>query len=496
MERALAEPGQALDPESRGRFERGLGGDLGGVTVHEGPAAAAAAAGLGATAFTLGRKVVLGARTAAHGTRDRSHTLAHELTHVIQGGGAPARGPRSVEPAFSPVETEAQQLADRVASSPSSGLPAHPVKRVIAEGGHAIARQPAPTSQLGDENGVELGGTWDEYGQYWYFEEETGHTWVWLEPQKQWQMLATATDAVKITGVAPPAPKPPATPPAPTPVNPYQAWAAGIGTRYFARTGPFGIGALPVAHGAAFAFDKGSTVLGTLVHPAYLLAGPPARHARDQMNEILDTWTEEAKQRERELEDDQAEARGDLYRLPVSVIATDKPPPTVAMGTTKNVGPRSRIPARVEAFADSLKTTYRKAIVEAKRQNPKASASEVGRVAEKATLEQAEALAEANGLNPGHIWIGDFPVGVTGPAGGASTAEIGSQRYGFIIELKKSPRADRRPQTQAHETAVEESVNFDEGVRYYKLYGENYEGEGVKTVETGEQAEPVVEGVP
>ena len=383
-------------------------------------------------------------------------------------------------------------------------MPARPVRRAIAGAGHAIVRQPAPGGaagaaaggRLGDENGVDLGGTWDEYGNYWYFEEESGYTWVWLEPQKQWQLVSTASDAVRLTGVAPPPPKPPAKPKVPAPVNPYQAWAAGIGTRYFARTGPFGIGALPVAHGAAFAFDKGSTVLGTLVHPAYLLAGPPAHHVREQMNEILDTWTDEAEEHERDWQDLQAEGRGDLYRLPVSVMTDDKdsvPPPPVAVGTSKQVGPRSRIPARVEAFANDIKTTYRKAVVDAKRQNPRASPSKIGRIAEKTTLDAAESLARANGLNPEYIWIGDFPVGVTGPRGGVITAEMGSQKYKFIIELKKTTKSDRPSQTKAHEAAVEEGVNFEDGVLYLKIRGENFKGEGVERMETPEpEVEPAV----
>lgn len=74
----LGAPGVPMRGGLRAEMESRLGADFSDVRLHSGPAAAASAAALGAKAYTSGEHVVLGA-----GGSDR-HTLAHELTHVIQ----------------------------------------------------------------------------------------------------------------------------------------------------------------------------------------------------------------------------------------------------------------------------------------------------------------------------------------------------------------------------------------------------------------------------
>lgn len=76
--------GDPLAPGVRAFFEPRLGTDLGGVRVHSGPAASAAAQSIQARAFTLGSDVVFGAGEYAPGTRAGTRLLAHELTHVAQ----------------------------------------------------------------------------------------------------------------------------------------------------------------------------------------------------------------------------------------------------------------------------------------------------------------------------------------------------------------------------------------------------------------------------
>jgi len=90
VETALAEPGAALGPARRARFEHAFGHDLSAVRVHSGGGAARSAAALSAQAYTFGDHIVLG--RGAHGDR----LIGHELAHVIQqraGGGAPAGTP-------------------------------------------------------------------------------------------------------------------------------------------------------------------------------------------------------------------------------------------------------------------------------------------------------------------------------------------------------------------------------------------------------------------
>ncbi|MGV8965789.1 MAG: eCIS core domain-containing protein [Cellulomonas sp.] len=99
-EEALSGPGRPLAPAFRSSMERRFGHDLADVRVHDSPRARAAAIGLGAGAFTLGRDVALGGDP----TSDRSSLLAHELTHVVQQSDpqlAPGSGPTAEREASS-----------------------------------------------------------------------------------------------------------------------------------------------------------------------------------------------------------------------------------------------------------------------------------------------------------------------------------------------------------------------------------------------------------
>lgn len=78
--------GQPLAVPVRQEMEGRLGADFSDVRVHTGAAARASAAALGARAYTLGSHVVLGEESAD------KHTLAHELTHVIQQRRGPVAG--------------------------------------------------------------------------------------------------------------------------------------------------------------------------------------------------------------------------------------------------------------------------------------------------------------------------------------------------------------------------------------------------------------------
>ncbi|MBW4718650.1 eCIS core domain-containing protein [Saccharothrix obliqua] len=82
----LRSAGRPLATPVRQEMEARLGADFGSVRVHDDHAAREAAAGLGARAFTSGDHVVIG-----DGGGDR-HTLAHELTHVIQQREGPVSG--------------------------------------------------------------------------------------------------------------------------------------------------------------------------------------------------------------------------------------------------------------------------------------------------------------------------------------------------------------------------------------------------------------------
>ncbi|WP_148668720.1 DUF4157 domain-containing protein, partial [Streptomyces sp. WAC05950] len=82
----LRAPGRPMDNATRTDMEARLGADFSDVRIHDNSAAKASAAEVGARAYTSGSHVVIGA-----GGNDK-HTLAHELTHVIQQRQGPVAG--------------------------------------------------------------------------------------------------------------------------------------------------------------------------------------------------------------------------------------------------------------------------------------------------------------------------------------------------------------------------------------------------------------------
>lgn len=78
--------GQPLEESVRGEMESRFGTGFGDVRLHTGAAAQRSAAEIGARAYTAGNHVVIG-----RGGADK-HTLAHELTHVVQQRSGPVSG--------------------------------------------------------------------------------------------------------------------------------------------------------------------------------------------------------------------------------------------------------------------------------------------------------------------------------------------------------------------------------------------------------------------
>ncbi|MFI6051863.1 DUF4157 domain-containing protein [Streptomyces violascens] len=82
----LRTSGRPMDAATRTDMESRLGADFSDVRIHNDAAAKASAAEVGARAYTSGSHVVIG-----DGGADK-HTLAHELTHVIQQRQGPVAG--------------------------------------------------------------------------------------------------------------------------------------------------------------------------------------------------------------------------------------------------------------------------------------------------------------------------------------------------------------------------------------------------------------------
>ncbi|MEU6931624.1 DUF4157 domain-containing protein [Streptomyces sp. NPDC046374] len=125
----LRAPGRPLDEATRTDMEARLGADFSDVRLHTDSAAKASAAEVGARAYTSGNHVVIG-----DGGTDR-HTLAHELTHVIQQRQGPVAGTdngaglKVSDPSDRferEAEANARQALGRPAPAPAMGAPDAP----------------------------------------------------------------------------------------------------------------------------------------------------------------------------------------------------------------------------------------------------------------------------------------------------------------------------------------------------------------------------------
>ena len=85
----LMSPGQPLDSATRAFFEPRFGYDFSNVRVHADSKAAESAQALEAMAYTVGNDVVLATEGGYATAMTGKKLLAHELTHVVQQGGAP-----------------------------------------------------------------------------------------------------------------------------------------------------------------------------------------------------------------------------------------------------------------------------------------------------------------------------------------------------------------------------------------------------------------------
>ena len=125
-----AQPGRPLEPAVAAAAGARLGFDFGSVRVHDDGRAAAAAAAIGADAYTVGSSIVLGAGSSrrAGGLQE---LLEHELVHVAQQARAEAPAGPAVEADDGPAEREARELK-----------PGAPARRPTRLGRRALQRQP------------------------------------------------------------------------------------------------------------------------------------------------------------------------------------------------------------------------------------------------------------------------------------------------------------------------------------------------------------------
>jgi hypothetical protein len=123
----LGQPGAPLDADVRAFMEPRLGQSLAATRIHTDGRAQRSAAAVAAHAYTVGRDVVFGAPGFDASDPRSLATLAHELAHTVQAGGAGwAGGPLELD---SP-HTESERAAGAVGRSVAAELRGAPAARV------------------------------------------------------------------------------------------------------------------------------------------------------------------------------------------------------------------------------------------------------------------------------------------------------------------------------------------------------------------------------
>lgn len=122
--------GSPIESSTRTYLESRMGQDFTDVRIHTGSTADASAKSINAQAYTVGNDVVFSSGKYAPETAGGMHTLAHELTHVVQQRSGPvagtpvAGGIRLSDPSDS-FEQAASRNADAVmAPEPVAAAPA------------------------------------------------------------------------------------------------------------------------------------------------------------------------------------------------------------------------------------------------------------------------------------------------------------------------------------------------------------------------------------
>ncbi|HLK88369.1 MAG TPA: DUF4157 domain-containing protein, partial [Polyangia bacterium] len=145
-------PGRALDGATKTRMEGALGGDFGGVRVHDDSVGAGLSRDLNAHAFTLGQHVAFADGTYQPGTPIGDALLAHELAHVVQQSGAAGAAPPDGRGSGDDptVEQDADRAAAGAVASLHAGVPVGAGERPRVRGGLRLSRcggSPPPATQ-------------------------------------------------------------------------------------------------------------------------------------------------------------------------------------------------------------------------------------------------------------------------------------------------------------------------------------------------------------
>jgi len=123
----LGSPARSLDPQTRALMETRFGHDFSAVRIHADPTASRAADAVQAHAFTVGSDIVFGNGKFVPSTPAGQKLLAHELTHVVQQGAAPAAATQAEAPgedARDPADLRTTRVVgpERLQRQPKGGI--------------------------------------------------------------------------------------------------------------------------------------------------------------------------------------------------------------------------------------------------------------------------------------------------------------------------------------------------------------------------------------
>ena len=134
--------GEPLAPELRSEMEGRLGADFGAVRVHRDATASESAKSVDAHAYTVGNDVVFRSDRWDPSSSEGKHTLAHELSHVVQQANGPVDGsPAAGGIRLSSPGDDFEKAADRQADAALSG----PAPSAMSAMGQSAA---GPSAQL------------------------------------------------------------------------------------------------------------------------------------------------------------------------------------------------------------------------------------------------------------------------------------------------------------------------------------------------------------
>ena len=174
---SMAGGGQPLPDEEREFFESRMGQDFSQVRLHTDGQAAQTSQDLSARAFTVGSDIAFNQGEYQPGTDEGRRLMAHELTHVVQQGGATSQiqrwGPD--EDDETEVDTDSTEVSETETDAvPSTGEAA----TNSAEGGQAEAKTGDPQAEEGQTDtgggGQTEAGEGDGAGDPDALEEEVG----------------------------------------------------------------------------------------------------------------------------------------------------------------------------------------------------------------------------------------------------------------------------------------------------------------------------------